>query len=224
MAYGSGFDETPNYLNTTSTTQPPGALANLPSKLDPIPFCWFDQTLAGQGTASLGVNIVVGRATPLVAHNFIGSNTIIIPMSDITWRDTSGNTSIWFMNGINVTGTGSLGNVPTTWSIVGQRDFNGDGNADLLWRDTSGNTAIWFMNGATVVSSASLGNIPTSWTVVGTGDFNGDGHGDILWQDSAGDLAVWLMNGANVLSSGGHRQRPAERVDGGRHRRLQRRR
>ena len=27
--------------------------------------------------------------------------------------------------------------VPTTWSMVGQRDFNGDGKADLLWRDTA---------------------------------------------------------------------------------------
>ena len=67
--------------------------------------------------------------------------------------------------------------MPTTWTIVGQRDFDGDGKADLLWRDTSGNTAIWFMNGTAVASSAGVGNIPTTWSVVGTGDFNGDGKG-----------------------------------------------
>ena len=34
-----------------------------------------------------------------------------------------------------------LGNVPLTWSIVGQRDFNGDGNGDILWRDTKAMSA-----------------------------------------------------------------------------------
>jgi hypothetical protein len=38
--------------------------------------------------------------------------------------------------------------VPTTWSIVGQRDFDSDSHFDLLWRDTSGNTAIWFLTRA----------------------------------------------------------------------------
>jgi hypothetical protein len=54
-----------------------------------------------------------------------------------------------------------------TWSIVGQRDFNGDGKADLVWRDTSGNTAMWFMNGTIVASSVVVGNVPTNWTVQG---------------------------------------------------------
>ena len=123
--------------------------------------------------------------------------------SDIAWRDTSGNTAIWFMNGATVLSSGGLGVVPTVWSILGQRDFNGDGNADLLWRDTSGNTAIWFMNGLQVSSSAGLGNIPTIWTIVAAADFNGDGKGDILWQDTSGNLAMWLMNGATVSSSAG---------------------
>ena len=107
------------------------------------------------------------------------------------------------MNGAAVSSTGGFGGVPSTWSIVGQRDFNGDGMADLLWHDTSGNTAIWFMNGAAVSSAVSVGNIPTIWSVAGTGDFNGDGIGDILWRDSSGNLAMWLMNGATISSSAG---------------------
>jgi hypothetical protein len=89
MAYGSGFDETPNYLDPPPPAQPAGTFANLPSKLDPIPFCWFNQTQAGQGTASLGVNIVIGRAEPLAAHDLNGNSK-----GDIVWRDTSGNVSI----------------------------------------------------------------------------------------------------------------------------------
>jgi len=48
--------------------------------------------------------------------------------------------------------TAGVGNVPTTWSIVGTGDFNGDGKWDILWRDTSGNVAIWEMNGTTVLN------------------------------------------------------------------------
>jgi hypothetical protein len=132
------------------------------------------------------------------AHDFNGDGK-----SDIAWRDTSGNTALWLMNGGSVLSSGGLGAVPTTWSIVGQRDFNGDGKADLLWRDTSGNTAMWFLNGAQVSSSAGLGNISTSWTVVGTGDFNGDGKADLLWRDTSGNTVIWLMNGGTLSSAGG---------------------
>jgi hypothetical protein len=56
----------------------------------------------------------------------------------LLWRDTSGNTAMWFLNGASVLSTGGLGNVPIAWSVVLTGDFNGDGRADLLWRDTSG--------------------------------------------------------------------------------------
>jgi FG-GAP-like repeat len=132
------------------------------------------------------------------AHNFNGDGK-----SDILWRQTDGTTAIWLMNGAQVTQSGSLGTVGTSWQIVGQRDFDSDGKSDLLWRDTSGNTAIWFMNGTTVASTGAVGNISINWTVVATGDFNGDGKGDILWRDTSGNLAVWLMNGATVSASAG---------------------
>ncbi len=85
--------------------------------------------------------------------------------SDIVWRDGSGNTAIWLMNGASVSSAAGLGTVPITWSIAQTGDYNGDGKSDLLWRDTSGNTSVWFMNGTAVASTASLGNVPTNWTV-----------------------------------------------------------
>jgi hypothetical protein len=39
--------------------------------------------------------------------------------SDILWRDTSGNVSLWFMNGGQVTSSAGLGNVSTIWTIQG---------------------------------------------------------------------------------------------------------
>jgi hypothetical protein len=37
--------------------------------------------------------------------------------SDILWRDTSGNISLWFMNGGTVASSTGLGQVSTIWSI-----------------------------------------------------------------------------------------------------------
>jgi hypothetical protein len=56
-------------------------------------------------------------------HDFSGDGN-----SDILWRDTSGNTAAWIMNGGQILQAGNYGQIPTTWSIIGQRDFNGDGD------------------------------------------------------------------------------------------------
>jgi hypothetical protein len=141
------------------------------------------------------MNWTVGQMTT-VTHDFNTDG-----LSDIVWRDGSGNTATWLMDSAQVLQSSAIGAIPMAWSLVGQRDFNGDGNADFLWRDSSGNTAIWFLSGGQVASSQSLGNIPNTWTVVATADFNGDGYGDVLWQDGSGNLAMWLLNGVQVLSS-----------------------
>ena len=147
----------------------------------------------GRGVWRVNVN-----ATATATHDFNGDGK-----SDIVWRDNTGVTAMWLMNGLSVLSSGGFGTVPTAFSLVGQRDFDGDGNADLLWRDTSGNTSMWFMSGTTVSSAVGVGNISTIWSVIATGDFNGDGKADILWRDTSGNVAMWLMNGASVTSSAG---------------------
>jgi hypothetical protein len=37
--------------------------------------------------------------------------------SDLLWRNTSGDTAVWFMNGTAVASTTSLGNVPIAWTV-----------------------------------------------------------------------------------------------------------
>jgi hypothetical protein len=37
--------------------------------------------------------------------------------SDLMWRDTNGNTAIWFMNGATVSSSAGVGNIPTTWTV-----------------------------------------------------------------------------------------------------------
>jgi hypothetical protein len=37
--------------------------------------------------------------------------------SDLLWRDTSGNIAMWFMNGVTVSSSASVGTLSTTWAI-----------------------------------------------------------------------------------------------------------
>ena len=83
---------------------------------------------------------------------------------------------MWFMNGTQILQQPVFGNVPTSWTIVGTGDFNGDGKGDILWRNSNGDVGIWLMNGTQILQQPIIGNVPASWTIAGTGDFNGDGY------------------------------------------------
>ena len=109
------------------------------------------------------------------------------------------------MNGTHIVSSPDFINVPTSWTIVGTGDFNGDGKTDILWRSSTGDVSIWLMNGTQILSGPDLGNVPTTWTIAETGDFNGDGKSDILWRGPNGDVAIWFMNGTQIhLRAGFH--------------------
>jgi predicted small secreted protein len=148
--------------------------------------------------SNVGAAWVFARSR-VATHDFNGDH-----LSDIAWRDTSGNLAIWEMNGTSILNqaTSFVGNVPGNWSIVGNGDYNGDGKSDIAWHDTTGNVAIWEMNGTAVLNQATsfVGNVPGTWAIVGTGDFNGDGNSDIVWRDGSGNVAIWEMNGTTILN------------------------
>ena len=48
-----------------------------------------------------------------------------------------GNVAIWFMNGAQVGAIVGSARSPSTWTVAGVADFNGDGKGDILWRDDS---------------------------------------------------------------------------------------
>ena len=102
------------------------------------------------------------------------------------------------MNGTTTATYVYVGSVPTTWTIVGTGDFNGDAISDVLWRNDNGDVAIWLMNNAQVSSTQDFGIVPVAWSIVGTGDFNGDGISDVLWRLNTGLVAMWLMNGTQA--------------------------
>jgi hypothetical protein len=121
--------------------------------------------------------------------------------SSVLWRDANGEIGMWLVNGTTITKASVLAKVPANWEIVGQRAFDGSGNADILWRDTSGDLGLWLMNGTTITSASVLGQVPKNWAVAATGGMNTGGYGDIIWRDTAGDVAVWWMNGTTVVQT-----------------------
>ena len=141
------------------------------------------------------LNPTTGNRSPALTHDFADGG-----FSGVAWRDTLGNVGVWLMNGTQMLSGSVLGNVPTTWTIVGQAVLSNSGAADLIWRDTAGNLAIWFMNGTQVVSSATVGNVPTNWSIAGTAPYSGNGA-LLFWRDTAGDVAMWQVNGSQVVSS-----------------------
>jgi hypothetical protein len=117
---------------------------------------------------------------------------------DIIWQNSStGQRSVWLMNGTVRTSIVNLPTVPIQWDIAGVGDFNGDGEPDILWQNSStGQRSVWLMSGTVLASIANLPTVPIQWDIAGVGDFNGDGKLDILWQNnSTGQRSIWLMNG-----------------------------
>lgn len=117
-------------------------------------------------------------------------------------RSTDGLALIYFLNGTQLAGTGTVGTIGLEWQLVGLGDFNGDGRADMLFRrNTDGMLAIYLMNGSTVIGAQLFGPVGNDWKVVGVGDFNGDGRADFMMRrTSDGALAVYLMNGFQVIA------------------------
>jgi hypothetical protein len=166
--------------------------------------------IAGSGFLSAGGVPITPDASWNIAaiSDFSGDGR-----SGVLWRNTSGQTALWTMNGSTITSSASLTSAGITvnpdpsWSVAGAGDFNGDGVSDILWRSTSGGLALWSMNGAAIIGSGFVTaggtavNPDPSWSVAGIGDFNGDRLSDILWRSTSGAMALWTMNGSSIVGS-----------------------
>jgi ELWxxDGT repeat protein len=127
-------------------------------------------------------------------------------IAEAIMRNTqTGESSMWSYKStaIGVQQTSIHGGNNLTWSIVGSRDFDGDGKSDILWRNLDGSTVLWLMNGAVIRESRFIhlgGN--TDWTIAALGDFDGDTKADILWRNKqTGMTLMWLMDGLALRSS-----------------------
>ena len=72
---------------------------------------------------------------------------------------------MWNPNGSGGFTYQNLGDVNTSWQIVGTGDFSGNGESGILWRDTDGDTELWNPNGSGGFTYQNLGVVNTSWSV-----------------------------------------------------------
>ena len=90
-------------------------------------------SLITQGIQLLAQVQALAGPAKLASHDFNDDNA-----SDVLWREAGGSVAMWIMSGAQVLSSGWIGGVPTTWSIFGQRDFNGDGkSASVVARYTA---------------------------------------------------------------------------------------
>jgi hypothetical protein len=124
--------------------------------------------------------------------------------SDILWRNTDGDTAIWYSIATGGYSPVDLGFVDPGWSVQGIGDFNAGSADDILWRNSNGEVGIWLSNGSAGGAGfvkLDLGNVSTDWVTQGIGDFNRDGTSDILWRNTVtGDTAIWFMTTTGAYS------------------------
>ena len=165
-----------------------------------------------QGTNLLGGGVANSNPGPdwttIGFGNFYSTTG---PAADFLLENTStGQTSIWNMNGTNtvnggiVTDAGTPVTQGTDWRAVGTGQFDATGtSSDILWQNVDGQASIWDMTANAITgggqvsnSSGAAVNPGPGWTAVGTGDFNADGISDIVWQNtSTGAVSIWEMGG-----------------------------
>jgi hypothetical protein len=87
---------------------------------------------------------------------------------DIFWFNSStGQTSIWFMNGTEWPGAYVAPAMATGWRPEHFGDYNGDAKGDVFLRNAStGQTRVWLMNVTTIGAQGDLYNVPSPWRVL----------------------------------------------------------
>ncbi|MFN7138493.1 MAG: FG-GAP repeat domain-containing protein, partial [Limisphaerales bacterium] len=126
---------------------------------------------------------------------------------DLIWKHASGQTAVWFMNGVNFSSAMLLRNghaLPAGWDVVGAGDLTGNRHSDLILQSSDGRLAAWVMNGANFARAVSLRDgvpVPSAWRFSGVADLDGNGTGDLLWHHSDNSLAAWLMQRGTFAGS-----------------------
>lgn len=117
---------------------------------------------------------------------------------DFFWQNTTtGELSIWYMDGMAGLGSAVPGSALPDWQMVGMDDFNGDDNPDLGWRNlVTGENQLWLMDGATLIAAEPMLTVPINYELQAVADFDGDDDADLFWRDpNAQDTVIWLMDG-----------------------------
>jgi hypothetical protein len=116
---------------------------------------------------------------------------------DILWfRASTGETSLWLMNGTGTPGTAVRSETLAGWNIAGCADFNADRKDDILWHNaTTGATLIWRMNGAAILNKQVGITAPAGFVPAALGTFDTNSAADVFWYNpTTGETSVWLRS------------------------------
>jgi len=113
---------------------------------------------------------------------------------DVVWvNSTTGQASVWFLQGTTFLGFNLLPSIPTGWNLVAAADFNQDGIPDLVLQNaTTRVVTVWYIGPTQNFLGWDYLNAAGSpgWTVVGAADFNGDGVPDLIYQNDSTQQVV----------------------------------
>src|SRR5580700_3399218 len=114
------------------------------------------QNIQSQGNAE----ILINQSNNNTVTNNTGSPPAAPGGAEILWQNAStGQASIWEMNGTNVIGNELVGAAAgPSWQAIGTGDSDADGHSEILWQNTStGQASIWEMNGTNVIGNELVG-------------------------------------------------------------------
>ena len=101
---------------------------------------------------------------------------------DIVWRNSAtGETIVWYMQGVLRLGTETLETLPPPWNIIDISDFDRDGSPDILWKNSAtGEVVVWYMRGVLHVDPGALAVRAHPLDTCGLCELNGDVNPDTI--------------------------------------------
>jgi ELWxxDGT repeat protein len=133
---------------------PGGGGGSDPTGLDPSGFELFNGEVLFSGKDASGKQqLWETNGTAAGTHELASTTTGLAPLdltavvpANLLWQNTtSGQASIWELNGGALIGGGPVSPNPgPSWKAIGTADFFGGGSTDILWQNTStGQASIW---------------------------------------------------------------------------------